>query len=407
MIPFSPPRIDQKVIDEVTSVLKSGWITTGPRTKLFEKKITEYCDAKSTVCLSSWTMGMTVLLDWWGLKEGDEVIVPAYTYCASGNVVLKNGAKLILVDVEKGSFNISLNAIKRAISVKTKVIMPVDLGGVPCDYDGIFNIVNENKALFKPNNELQKRLGRIAVIADAAHSFGAVYKNKTIGSVADMTVFSFHAVKNLTTAEGGAITFNLPDEFDHDTIYKHFCVKILHGQSKDALAKTEKGAWRYDVEFPGFKCNMTDLQAALGLIEIDRYKENLNRRKEIFKIYDKAFEINNEIETPKYDSNTQQSSYHLYQIRLVNFSEEQRDLCIQEIAEQNVGVNVHFQPLPLLTAYKNRGYNISDYPNSYEAYKNEISLPVYFNLTDSEAMQVIQVVENAIIKVKQMDEKVI
>jgi dTDP-4-amino-4,6-dideoxygalactose transaminase len=400
MIPFSPPRIDQKVIDEVTEVLKSGWITTGPKTKLFEKKISRYCNAKTTVCLSSWTMGMTVLLDWWGIKEGDEVIVPAYTYCASGNVVLRNGATLVLVDVDEDGFLMNMESVEKAITKKTKVIMPVDIGGVPCSYDELFDLVHKKKALFEPTNDLQKKLGRIAIVADAAHSFGAKYKNKFVGSVADMTVFSFHAVKNLTTAEGGAISFNLPNDFDHEAIYKHFCVKILHGQSKDAFAKTQKGAWKYDVAFPGFKCNMTDIQAALGLIEIDRYEENLNRRKEIFKIYDKAFFNHSTIITPVYDTKDKQSSYHLYTIRLKDFTEAQRDDCILEIANQEVGVNVHFQPLPLLTAYKERGFNIENYPNAFASYKNEISLPVYFDLSDSDVQRVIQVILAAIDKVK-------
>lgn len=400
MIPFSPPRIDQKVIDEVTEVLKSGWITTGPKTKLFEKKITAYCNAKTTVCLSSWTMGMTVLLDWWGIKEGDEVIVPAYTYCASGNVVLHNGAKLVLVDVEKDGFLMKTENVEAAITSKTKAIMPVDIGGVPCNYDELFDIVEKKKGLFQPSNDLQKKLGRIAIMADAAHSFGAKYKDQFVGAVADMTVFSFHAVKNLTTAEGGAISFNLPESFDHEEIYKHFCVKILHGQSKDAFAKTQKGAWKYDVVFPGFKCNMTDIQAALGLIEIDRYGENLNRRKEIFHAYDAAFSNHASIITPIYDSRDKQSSYHLYTIRLKDFTEAKRDACILEIANNDVGVNVHFQPLPLLTAYKNRGYKIEDYPNAFASYKNEISLPVYFDLSDNNVKRVIEVVLAAVEKVK-------
>jgi dTDP-4-amino-4,6-dideoxygalactose transaminase len=400
MIPFAPPRIDQKIIDEVTAVLKSGWITTGPRTKLFEKKITEYTQTKTTVCVSSWTMGMTVLLDWWGIQEGDEVIVPAYTYCASGNVVLQSGAKLVLVDVLRDSCLIDPEAVRKAITTKTKVIMPVDIGGMPCDYSALQIIIKEKEHLFSPNNEKQRKLGRIALITDAAHSFGAKFKGKPIGSVADMTVFSFHAVKNLTTAEGGAISFNLPNSFEHDEIYKHFCVKILHGQSKDALAKTQKGAWRYDVEFPGFKCNMTDLQAAIGLIEIDRYPENLARRKQIFQMYDVAFEKHDNIISPKYYSESRTTSYHLYMIRLKGFTENQRDACITNIAENEVGVNVHFQPLPLLTAYKERGYAISDFPNAQEFYANEISLPVYYDLTDEQVDTVIKVVKEAVEKIK-------
>jgi dTDP-4-amino-4,6-dideoxygalactose transaminase len=399
MIPFSPPRIDNETIEAVTRVLQSGWITTGPLTKQFEKDLTAYCGNKSTVCVNSWTMGMQVVLDWWGIGPGDEVILPAYTYCASGNVVLHSGAKLILVDCEKDSFNLSLEAVKNAITPKTKAIMPVDIGGLPCDYDALYAIIKEKQSLFEPNNELQKRLGRIILLSDAAHSFGGIYRGKHVGQLADVTVFSFHAVKNLTTAEGGAIAFNMPENFDNDQIYKDFCIKILHGQSKDALAKTQKGAWRYDVEEPGFKCNMTDIQAAIGSVELKRYQENLDRRKTIFTTYDTAFADESRYIQPMHTTDEVVSSYHLYQLRIRGASEQQRDAIIQEIAEADVSVNVHFQPLPLLTAYKKRGYTIDDYPNAYLNYANEISLPVYFQLTDEQLQTVIQAVKSAVAKV--------
>ncbi|NBX80372.1 MAG: DegT/DnrJ/EryC1/StrS aminotransferase family protein [Flavobacteriales bacterium] len=396
MIPFSPPRIDQRVIDEVNAALLSGWITTGPRTKLFEKKITEYTGCKTTVAVNSWTSGMEVFLRWWGIGEGDEVIIPVYTYCASANVVLHTGAKPVMVDINESDFNISIEKIRAAITPRTKVIMPVDISGFPCDYDAIYKLVNECKDQFQANNEKQKKLGRILIAADAAHSFGATYNGNMSGSLADATCFSFHAVKNLTTAEGGAVCLNLPDSFDHEEIYKEFCIKILHGQSKDALAKTVKGAWKYDVLEAGYKCNMTDIQAAIGLIELERYDENLNRRKTIFEAYDSAFSTEDWAITPTYKDANRETCYHLYLLRIANVTEAQRDAIIQEIFEQDVSVNVHFQPLPLLTAYKNLGYSIDDYPQAYLKYASEISLPVYFNLTDEQVVTVITAVKNAI-----------
>jgi dTDP-4-amino-4,6-dideoxygalactose transaminase len=396
MIPFSPPRIDQRVLDEVNAALLSGWITTGPRTKLFEKKITEYCGCKTTVAVNSWTAGMEVFLRWWGIGEGDEVIIPVYTYCASANVVLHTGAKPIMVDIGSEDFNISIAKIREAITPRTKVIMPVDISGFPCDYDAIYRLVEEFKGEFIPANEKQAKLGRILIAADAAHSFGADYQGKKSGALADATCFSFHAVKNLTTAEGGAVCFNLPDNFDHEEIYKEFCIKILHGQSKDALAKTVKGAWRYDVLEAGYKCNMTDIQAAIGLVELERYGENLSRRKEIFKKYDLAFQNEPWAITPKYIDENRETCYHLYLLRIANVSESQRDAIIQEIFEHDVAVNVHFQPLPLLTAYKNLGYSIENYPEAYLKYAAEISLPVYFNLTDEQVKIVIEAVKKAV-----------
>ena len=392
MIPFSPPRIDQAVIDEVTAALQSGWITTGPRTKQFEKEITAYCGSKTTIAVSAWTTGMEVLLRWWGVGPGDEVILPAYTYCASANVVLHTGATPVFVDVNSADFNISLSEVAAKITSNTKVIMPVDLGGFPCDYTALYQIIAEKKHLFEPKSPQQNQLGRILLAADAAHSFGAIYHNSRVGSIADVTVFSFHAVKNLTTAEGGAITFNLPEVFDHDAIYKTFNMKILHGQSKDALAKTQKGAWRYDVLEPGYKCNMTDIQAAIGLVELGRYQENLERRKAIFAQYDQAFSVHNWAQMPTYQNDQKTSSYHLYQLRIHDCSEAQRDAIIQAIFDHDVAVNVHFQPLPLLTAYKNLGYQIADYPNALDNYSREISLPVYYDLTDAQVQTVIAAV---------------
>ena len=392
MIPFSPPRIDQAVIDEVTAALQSGWITTGPRTKQFEKEITAYCGSKTTIAVSAWTTGMEVLLRWWGVGPGDEVIIPVYTYCASANVVLHTGATPVFVDVNSADFNLSLSEVADKITSKTKVIMPVDLGGFPCDYKELYQLIEQKKHLFEPNSPEQDQLGRILLAADAAHSFGALYNKQHVGSLADITVFSFHAVKNLTTAEGGAITFNLPEGFDHDAIYKTFNMKILHGQSKDALAKTQKGAWRYDVLEPGYKCNMTDIQAAIGLIELGRYQENLDRRKTIFTAYDKAFSTCNWAQTPIYQNDEKTSSYHLYQLRINNCTEAQRDAIIQAIFDHDVAVNVHFQPLPLLTAYKNLGYDIADFPNALDNYSREISLPVYYDLNDEQVATVIEAV---------------
>lgn len=398
MIPFSPPRIDQKVIDEVTAALQSGWITTGPKTKQFEKELTAYCGNKTTIAVNSWTMGMQVLLAWWGIKEGDEVILPAYTYCASANVIVHSGAKPVMVDIDEKDFNISVEAIRKAITPRTKAIISVDIAGFPCDYDKIYELVNEPsiKEKFTANNELQAQLGRILVLADAAHSFGAIMNGKRSGSLADISTFSFHAVKNLTTAEGGSVSFNLPDSFDHDEIYKTFNTMILHGQNKDALAKTQKGNWRYDVEEPGYKCNMTDIQAAIGLVELGRYQENLDRRKVIFDKYAEAFKSKDWAIIPPYETASKTTSYHLFLLRIKGIDEPTRDAIMQKIFDQDVSVNVHFLPVPTLTAYKKRGYNIEDYPETWNKYQNEITLPVYFNLTDEQVNTVIQAVIQAV-----------
>ena len=396
MIPFSPPRIDDAVINEVTAALKSGWITTGPRTKTFEKEVSAYCGCTSTVAVNSWTMGMQVLLHWWGIGPGDEVVLPAYTYCASANVIVHSGAKPVMVDINEADFNISIDAIRKAITPRTKAIIAVDLGGFPCDYDAIMDLVNEEsiQKQFNPHGENQEKLNRILIISDAAHSFGAIYKGKKSGSLTDISTFSFHAVKNLTTAEGGALCFDLPANFDHDNIYSVFCTMILHGQNKDALAKTQKGNWRYDVEEPGFKCNMTDLQAAIGLVELERYKENLDRRKAIFEQYDAAFKNETWALTPLHTTADKITSYHLYQLRIDGITENQRDKIMQLIFDQDVSVNVHFLPLPTLTAYKKRGYKMEDYPETWNKYHNEISLPVYYDLSDEQ----VQMVINAVIK---------
>lgn len=401
MIPFSPPRIDDATIAEVTEALKSGWITTGPRTKKFEKEITKYIGCKATVAVNSWTMGMQVLLDWWGIKEGDEIIIPAYTYCASANVIVHAGAKPVMVDISKEDFNLSVDRVREAITPRTKAILAVDISGFPADYDHLMELINEPeiKSKFRGNNELQNTLGRILLLSDAAHSFGAVMNGKQAALQSDIATYSFHAVKNLTTAEGGALCFNLPEGFDHSAIYKEMCSKILHGQSKDALAKTQKGNWKYDVEEPGFKCNMTDLQAAIGLVELQRYQENLDRRKAIFQLYDFGFQNEDWAIRPLHKTDRKTSSYHLYLLRVAGITETQRDAIVQEIFEQDVSVNVHFQPLPLLTAYKKRGYQMTDYHEAYNSYANEISLPVYFNLSDDQVRTVIGAVVKAVNKV--------
>ena len=398
MIPFSPPRIDDVTIKEVIDTLNSGWITTGPKTKKFEKEITAYCGNKTTVAVNSWTMGMQVLLHWWGIGEGDEVIIPAYTYCASANVIIHAGATPVMVDVNLEDFNLNVDKVRDAITPKTKAILAVDIGGLPADYDRLMSLINEVqiKNEFKANNELQEKLGRIILLADAAHSFGALMNEKRAATLSDIATYSFHAVKNLTTAEGGALCFNLPDGFDHDAIYAEMSTKILHGQNKDALAKTQKGNWKYDVVEPGFKCNMTDLQAAIGLVELERYQESLDRRKEIFRLYDEGFSNESWALLPLYKSKQKTSSYHLFLLRVDDANEEQRDAIIQEIFNNDVAVNVHFQPLPLLTAYKNRGYEMDNYPEAYRKYANEISLPVYFNLTDEQVQTVIEVVKTSV-----------
>jgi len=397
MIPFSPPRMDQKVVDEVAKALLSGWITTGPRTKKFEKEIAQYTGAKKAICFGSATAGIELVLRWYGIGPGDEVIIPAYTYCATANVVIHCGAKPVMVDTLKDGFNIDPRKIEAAITENTKVIIPVDIAGLPCDYDEIWGIIHRAKNLFKPGNDLQKKLGRIMLLADSAHGFGATYQGKKLGSLADGTGFSFHAVKNLTTAEGGAVCLNLPDDFDHEEAYRVLNVMSLHGQSKDALAKTQKGAWRYDVEMPGYKCNMTDIQAAIGLVELERYEsETTPRRREICELYNEQFQKDSWALTPTFKTAEKNSSYHLYQLRIDGASEEQRDEIIRLIAEDDIAVNVHFIPLPMLTAYKNLGHTMSGLDHSFNLYQNEISLPLFYNLTDEQVNEVVRSVRQAV-----------
>ena len=400
MIPFSPPHINQKVIDEVIKVLQSGWITTGPRTKLFEKELTNYCGNKATICLNSATAGLEIMLRWFGVKEGDEVILPAYTYCATANVVIHCGAKPVFVDTNPNDFNISIANIEKAITPKTKVIMPVDFGGYVCDYDELNALVVKHKNKFVAETSEQKSLGRILILSDSAHSFGAWYKGKRAGSLTDISVFSFHAVKNLTTAEGGAVALNLPAPFDNEAVYKAICVKTLHGQDKDALAKTVKGNWRYDIGEAGYKCNMTDIMAAIGLVELEHYdSDTLKVRQHIFEQYDSAFSKCSWAQIPEYKSIDKISCYHLYALRIKGISEAQRDAIIKEIFDYDVSVNVHFIPVPMMSFYKKMGYNIINYPVTYDNYSREISLPVFYDLNDDMVKQVINAVIKSVEKV--------
>ena len=399
MLPFYLHHIKDEAIQEVIDTLKSNWITTGPKTKLFEKKLTEYYNGKKTLCVSSATFGLEIILRWFGVQEGDEVIIPAYTYTATGNAVLHTGAKPVIVDVNQDDFNISLKAIEEAITENTKVIIPVDVAGLPVDYDGIMQIVNkeEIKRKFRPKNAIQKKLNRILILSDAAHSFGAKYKNKKTGSLADITVFSFHAVKNITTGEGGAIAFNLPYPFNQDEIYQLLNIYSLHGQSKDALAKTLKGSWQYDVIYPGFKGNMTDIQASLGLVALKYYdSENIPRRKTIMQKYHQAFKNYSWAELPILIDEHRETSYHIYLLRIKNINEDQRNKIIDSIFQKGIAVNVHFQPLSMLSAYKSKGYNISEHPIAYDNYSREITLPVYEDLKDSQIEMVIDAVVSSV-----------
>lgn len=399
MIPFSPPRMDQKIIDEVVDTLKSGWITTGPKTKKFEEQLTAYCGNKATLAVNSNTIGLEVVLRWFGVGPGDEVIVPAYTYCATANVIVHCGATPVMVDVNAADFDVSVEKIREAVTPRTKVVMPVDLGGMPCDYDAVFEVVEsaEVKRMFQPSTEEQRKLGRILVLSDSAHSVGAEYKGRKTGSLADVSVFSFHAVKNLTTAEGGAILLNLPEPFDNEEVYRYLCTFTLHGQNKDALAKTQKGAWRYDVLVSGFKGNMTDIQASIGLVELGRYEsDTLVYRKRIFEQYTEAFSRYAWAQLPVYDTPERKSSYHVYCLRIKGITETQRDEMIQRIFDQEVAVNVHFQPLPLLTTFREKGYRMEDYPVAYDNYSREISLPVWYGLTNDLVERVIRAVVTAV-----------
>ncbi len=394
MIPFSPPHIDKKVIDAVIEVLESGWITTGPKTKLFEKKLSEYTGAQSTLCLNSATAGLEIILRWFGVKEGDEVIVPSYTYAATANVVIHCGATPVFVDTDD-DFNCSVEAIERAITNKTKVIMPVDFAGYPCDYDAINSLVQRSDIakMFSPDSLPQKMLGRVLILADAAHSIGAIYKGKKAGSLTDISVFSFHAVKNLTTAEGGAVALNLPAPFDNEEVYKSLCITTLHGQNKDALAKMQKGNWRYDIIEAGYKCNLTDIMAAIGLVELERYEtETLPKRKMVMDLYAKKLLQYDWAQIPEYNTESRTGSFHLFPLRIKNITEDTRDKIIHEIFEKDVSVNVHFIPVPMMSFYKNRGYNIANYPTTYDNYSREISLPVFVDLTEEQINTVLNAV---------------
>lgn len=402
MIPFSPPRIDEKVIEEVTDALKSGWITTGPRTKLFEKKIAAYSNISNVLAVNSWTTGAELLLYWFGVKEGDEVIVPVYTYCASANIVVHRGAKVVMVDITS-DFGIDISKIEKHITSKTKAIIPVDVGGLPIHFDELKALINKSevKDKFNPQSLNQEKLGRIMILSDAAHSFGAKYKGLNLGSEVDFTVFSFHAVKNLTTAEGGAICINLPAPFDNAEIYKQLNTLSLHGQNKDALAKTQKGSWEYDVIDAGFKCNMTDILASIGLVELERYEsETLPARKYIFEKYSSLLEQHDWAITPHYKDEYRESSYHLYLLKIKDISLTERNEIIQEIFEQEVSVNVHYKPLPLLSYYHKLGYEIDNYPEAKKIWECEISLPVYYSLSDDDIIKVINAVVKAVEKIK-------
>ncbi|MCB9189674.1 MAG: DegT/DnrJ/EryC1/StrS family aminotransferase [Flavobacteriales bacterium] len=400
MIPFSPPRIDEKTIASVTEALLSGWISTGPKTRLFEDNLAKYLGTDEVVCLNSATAGLQLILYWLGIGQGDEVIVPAYTYTASVNVIVHTGATPVLVDVKESDFNIDPEKIKEAITERTKAIIAVDIAGYPADYEKIFSIIENPsvQSLFSPNNAVQKTMNRIMVIGDAAHSIGGKYHEDFTGKQADMSSFSFHAVKNLTTAEGGAVVFNVAKWFDHKELKQKFKTSSLHGQNKDAFSKVQIGGWRYDVLEAGFKCNMTDLQAAIGLVELDRYEDTLARRASIFNQYSKALSEYDWAIIPNYIGKNSETSYHLYMLRIKGIDEKTRDQIIEEIGRNGVAVNVHYIPIPMLTFYKNLGFNISDYPVSYRLFENEITLPVYYNLTDEQVEIVIQTLVMAVKK---------
>ena len=389
-IAFSPPDISELEIQEVANALRSGWITTGPKTKEFERKIASYCGVNKAVCLNSQTACAEMALRLLGIGEGDEVITSAYTYTASASIVCHVGAKLVLVDTQKDSYEMDYEKLENAITDKTKAIIPVDLGGVPCDYEKIFEIVERKRKIFRPSdNFIQKALGRVAVMADTAHAFGAEYHGKPVGSVADFSSFSFHAVKNLTTAEGGALTWRTITGVDDEEIYKKLQLLSLHGQSKDALAKTQLGAWEYDIVGPWFKCNMTDVMAGIGLAQFARYPKMLARREEIIEKYDAAFKPLG-VEVLDHYTDKHVSSGHLYLTRIPNITAEQRNQIIIKMAEAGIACNVHYKPLPMHTAYKNLGFDIKDYPNAYARFASEITLPLHTCLTDEEVDYVIE-----------------
>lgn len=387
-IKFSPPDITQKEIDEVIDTLKSGWITTGPKTKLFEKKIAEFCGTSKAVCLNSATAALETTLRILGIGNGDEVIAPAYTYTASASVIEHVGAKIILVDCSKNSYEMDYSKVEEKINKNTKAIIAVDLAGIIANYDKLYEIANKKKSEFVPKNEIQEKMGRIAILADGAHSFGAEQNGKKSGNIADFTSFSFHAVKNLTTAEGGAVTWKNIEGIDNEDLYRRYMLLSLHGQSKDALAKTQKGSWEYDIEIPGYKCNMTDIMASIGLAQFERYPDLLRRRKEIIEMYNNGLKDCN-VEVLEHYTDNSKSSGHLYLVRILGKDEEYRNNLIKKLADVGIPTNVHYKPLPMMTAYKNMGFDIKDFPNSYDMYKNEITLPLHTLLTNEQVEYII------------------
>lgn len=388
-IPFSPPDITEQEIEEVANALRSGWITTGPRTKELERQVAAYCGTERAVCLNSQTACAEMALRLLGVGPGDEVITSAYTYTASASIIDHVGAKIVLVDTQEDSFEMDYDKLETMITAKTKAVIPVDLGGVPCDYERIYKIVERKKDLFVPNGMIQEALGRVPVMADTAHSFGATRKGKPAGSLADFSSFSFHAVKNFTTAEGGALTWRTIPGVDNEAIYKQLQLLSLHGQSKDALAKTQLGAWEYDIVGPWFKCNMTDVAAAMGLVQMKRYGAMLERRKQIIGMFDAALKPIG-VEVLNHYNETNQSSGHLYITRVPGITAQQRNDIIIKMAERGIATNVHYKPLPMHTAYKNLGFDIADYPNAYAHFANEITLPLHTNLTDEQVEYVIE-----------------
>ena len=388
-IPFSPPDMTEAEVKEVAEAILSGWITTGPRTKELERQIAEYIGVNKAVCLNSQTACAEMALRLLGIGAGDEVIVPAYTYTASASIVCHVGATLVFADVQPNSLEMDYDQVEKLITPQTKAIIPVDLAGIPCDYERLMQIVENKRSLFQATNAIQQALGRVAICADAAHAFGASRKGKMVGSIADFTAFSFHAVKNLTTAEGGALTWNTISGISDDELYRMVQLFSLHGQSKDALAKTKLGAWEYDIVGPWYKCNMTDIMAAMGLVQMKRYPDMLLRRKAIIERYDKALKSAG-IEVLEHYTDHHQSSGHLYITRVPNISTEQRQAIIEKMAEQGIATNVHYKPLPMMTAYKNLGFDIENYPHAYAHFANEITLPLHTRLTDEEVDYIIE-----------------
>lgn len=388
-VPFSPPDITELEVNKVADVLKSGWITTGQEVKNFERKIVDYVGADKAIALSSATASLEAALHILGITEGDEVIVPAYTYTASASPVVHKGAKLVIIDSAPEMFEMDYAKVADAINSNTKAIIPVDIGGMVCDYDKLFEIVEAKKFLFKPKGKIQKALGRIAIISDGAHAFGSVKNNVKVGAISDFTSFSFHAVKNLTTGEGGALVWKTIEGVNNDEIYNELQLFSLHGQSKDALAKNKAGSWEYDIEYPAYKCNMTNINAAIGMAQLDRYDVMLKRRREINEKYEARLEKLG-IKLMKHYTDEMISTGHLYLVRIPKISVEDRNKIIQDMAEREIACNVHYKPLPMMTAYKNLGFDIKDYPNAYHQYENLISLPVFSTMTDEQNEYVIE-----------------